>query len=97
MTVEYNLKLMKEAVNSDVIWDEIVELNYLADPKEYVYDFTVPGNESFLVDDNILVHNTLNTKHSSGAGVAGMQGIPRLNEVLRKTENIKNHSCILYE
>lgn len=96
MTVEYNLKLMKEVVNSDVIWDEIVELNYLADPKEYVYDFTVPGNESFLVDDNILVHNTLNTKHSSGAGVAGMQGIPRLNEVLRKTENIKTPLMYIY-
>ena len=39
---------------------------------------------------------TLNTKHSSGAGVAGMQGIPRLNEVLRKTENIKTPLMYIY-
>ena len=95
-TIEYNITLLKKTINSDVIWDEITELKYLDDPKEYVYDFTVPGNESFLVDDNILVHNTLNTKHASGAGVAGMQGIPRLNEILRKTENIKTPLMYIY-
>jgi DNA-directed RNA polymerase beta' subunit len=39
---------------------------------------------------------TLNTKHSSGAGVAGMQGIPRLNEIIRKTENIKTPLMYIY-
>jgi DNA-directed RNA polymerase II subunit RPB1 len=39
---------------------------------------------------------TLNTKHSAGAGVAGMQGIPRLNEILRKTENIKTPVMYIY-
>ena len=48
------------AAYSDVVWDEIVALEYLEDPKEFVYDFTVPGNDSFMVDDCILVHNTLN-------------------------------------
>ena len=52
---------LRSAAYSDVIWDEIVNLEYLADPKEYVYDFTVPGNDSFMVDDAILVHNTLNS------------------------------------
>jgi DNA-directed RNA polymerase beta' subunit len=49
------------AAYSDVVWDEIVDLEYLDDPKEFVYDFTVPGNDSFMVDDCILVHNTLNS------------------------------------
>ena len=96
MTASYNIEILKKTINSDVIWDEITELKYLDDPKEYVYDFTVPGNDSFMVDDNILVHNTLNTKHSSGAGVAGMQGIPRLNEILRKSENIKTPLMYIY-
>jgi DNA-directed RNA polymerase II subunit RPB1 len=39
---------------------------------------------------------TLNTKHSAGAGVSGMQGIPRLNEILRKTENIKTPLMYIY-
>jgi len=91
-----NIDILKTVINSDVIWDEIIDLTYLDDPKDYVYDIAVPGNETFMVDDNILIHNTLNTKHSSGAGVAGMQGIPRLNEILRKSENIKTPIMYIY-
>ena len=56
-----NLHLLESAANADVFWDEITELVYHEDPHEFVYDFTVPGNDSFMVDDNILVHNTLNS------------------------------------
>ena len=59
-TIEENMKILESALNADVVWDEIVELIYHEDPKEYVYDFTVPGNDSFMVDCNVLVHNTLN-------------------------------------
>jgi DNA-directed RNA polymerase beta' subunit len=59
--VSEEIAALKSAAYSDVIWDEITALEYLADPKEYVYDFTVPGNDSFMVDDAILVHNTLNS------------------------------------
>ena len=60
-TVDANIALLESALVGDVLWDEIVELVYLDDPKTYVYDFTVPGNDSFMVDDNVLVHNTLNS------------------------------------
>lgn len=56
-----NIEQLKEAAYSDVVWDEIVLLEVLDDPLEYVYDFTVPRDQSFLVDCNLLVHNTLNT------------------------------------
>lgn len=59
--VKFNMSILESALNSDIIWDEIVELEILPDPHEMVYDFTVPGNESFMVDDNIFVHNTLNS------------------------------------
>ena len=59
--VAENLEILESALDSDVLWDEIIDLVYLDDPKTYVYDFTVPGNDSFMVDDNILVHNTLNS------------------------------------
>lgn len=55
------LQILEDAYNSDVIWDEIINLEILDDPKEYVYDFSVPGLESFMVDAGILVHNTLNS------------------------------------
>lgn len=53
--------LIKNNINYDIAWDEIVEINILQDPKEYVYDFTVPGTETFMVDNGIFVHNTLNS------------------------------------
>ena len=49
------MKILEDAYNSDVIWDEITELKILPDPHEYVYDFTVPGLESFMIDTGILV------------------------------------------
>lgn len=39
---------------------------------------------------------TLNTKHASGAGVQGMQGIPRLNEIIRNTKNVKTPLMYIY-
>ena len=57
------IAVLRQAAESDVVWDEIVELEHLPDPGEYVYDFTVPGNDSFMVDCGILVHNTLNSVH----------------------------------
>jgi DNA-directed RNA polymerase beta' subunit len=87
--ISEELKYLKEAFDSDVIWDPIVEIEYLPDPKEYVYDFTVPGNQTFMISNGIFTHNTLNTFHSSGSGSAGMQGVPRLKELISCTANIK--------
>jgi DNA-directed RNA polymerase beta' subunit len=58
--VTANMQILQSALNADVVWDEIVELIYHEDPMELVYDFTVPGNDSFMVDCNVLIHNTLN-------------------------------------
>ena len=96
--VEANIALLESALIGDVLWDEIVELVYLDDPKEYVYDFTVPGNDSFMVDDNILVHNTLNTFHLAGVSSKSnmTRGVPRLKEMLKVTKNPKATALTVY-
>ena len=58
-----HMAVLRQALEADVVWDEIVALERLDDPGEMVYDFTVPGNDSFMVDCGILVHNTLNSVH----------------------------------
>jgi DNA-directed RNA polymerase beta' subunit len=56
------LKILNQAVKSDVIWDEIVHIEIISgDENEYVYDFTVPANQTFMLDSGIIVHNTLNS------------------------------------
>jgi DNA-directed RNA polymerase beta' subunit len=95
--VRTNLAILESAAYSDVLWDEIVDLVYLDDPKTYVYDFTVPGNDSFLVDDNIFVHNTLNTFHQAGVAAKSTmtRGVPRLKELLKVTKNPKATSLTI--
>ena len=93
-----SIAILDSALAADVIWDEIVNLEYLDDPKEYVYDFTVPGNDSFMVDDAIIVHNTLNTFHLAGVASKSnvTRGVPRLKELLKVTQNPKATSLTIY-
>lgn len=92
------IKLLEQACYSDVIWDEITEIKLLDDPKEYVYDFTVPGNDSFMINSGVLVHNTLNAFHSSG--IASMstttQGVPRVQELLSVSKKPKTPRLVIY-
>jgi DNA-directed RNA polymerase beta' subunit len=85
------MPVLRSALDADVVWDEIVEIERLPDPGEMVYDFTVPGNDSFMVDCGVLVHNTLNTFH--GAGVSSFtkvtSGVPRMKELMSMSKNIK--------
>lgn len=92
------LNILKQAAYSDIVWDEIVNIEYLDDPLEHVYDFTVPGNDSFMVDCGVLVHNTLNTFHLSGVASASkaVRGVPRIEELTRVTKNSKAPSMNIY-
>ncbi len=89
---------LNDAAESDIIWDKIIELEIIDDPHEYVYDFTVPGNDTFMVDNGILVHNTLNTFHLSGVASASkaVRGVPRMKELLSVTKNIKTPVMTIY-
>lgn len=94
-----NIYNLKKALYSDVFWDEIVRINVLSDPEDYVYDIGVDGNHTFMVGDGIFVHNTLNTFHT--AGVKGKDvslGVPRFDELLNatKSDNQKKVSCTAY-
>lgn len=92
------IDILRQAALGDVIWDEIIHIEYHEDPKEFVYDFTVPGNDSFMVDTCVLVHNTLNSFHSSGtaAAVKATSGVPRLRELLSVSKNIKTPTLLIY-
>ncbi len=80
--ISTDLIILKQMVNSDVVWDKIENIEYIDYDHEYVYDFSVPGLETFTTFDGIVTHNTLNTFHF--AGVAEMNvtvGLPRLIEI----------------
>lgn len=91
------IKLLKQAIYSDIIWDEIVELDiYIPSHDEFVYDFTVPGCETFLLNCGILTHNTLNTFHSAGKACATVTtGVPRFRELIDASKQQK-HTLISF-
>jgi DNA-directed RNA polymerase beta' subunit len=93
------LSILNQAANSDVVWDEIVNIEIISgDQNEYVYDFTVPANQTFMLDSGIIVHNTLNTFHTAGvASKANVtRGVPRIEEILSLSESIKHPSLTVY-
>ena len=60
--IKDELKILNQAATSNIIWDEIMKIE-ISTPEqtEYVYDFTVPANQTFMTDYGIIVHNTLNS------------------------------------
>lgn len=82
----------------DVILDEIVEVERVRDPltvskSENVYDFTVKKTLNFCIANGLGVRDTF---HSTGAGVVGMQGVPRIREIISCTKKIKTPMMIIY-
>jgi DNA-directed RNA polymerase subunit A" len=73
---------LKNAVNSDIVWDKIEKISYVDSNSKYVYDISVDGLETFVTFDGIITHNTMRAYHFAGsAGVKVTQGLPRLMEI----------------
>ena len=97
--IQDELDILKQAYNSDVVWDEIVSIEQYTPPEtDYVYDFTVPGNETFMLASGIIVHNTLNTFHFAGVSSKSnvTRGVPRIEEILSLSSEPKNPSLTIY-
>ena len=97
--IKDELRILKQAANSGVIWDEIVDIEiYTPNQKEYVYDFTVPANQTFMTDYGVIVHNTLNTFHFAGVSSKSnvTRGVPRIEEILSLSPEPKNPSLTIY-
>jgi DNA-directed RNA polymerase beta' subunit len=97
--IHSELQILQQAANSNVIWDEVKSIEiYTPDQTEYVYDFTVPANQTFMTDYGIIVHNTLNTFHFAGVASKSnvTRGVPRIEEILSLSENPKNPSVTIY-
>ncbi|MFH0970401.1 MAG: ATPase, T2SS/T4P/T4SS family [Candidatus Diapherotrites archaeon] len=72
---------LKQTMNSDVFFDEVVELQKIEHEETYVYDFSVPDAENF-VCENIIAHNTLELP------------VPYLKEIGFNVQRLKTRSPI---
>ena len=65
---DIELEYHSQVFNSDVVWEKITKLELIFEKDydfQYVYDFSVKGNETFALFSGIVVHNTLNTFHKA--------------------------------
>ena len=97
--IKDELLLIEQAISSNVVWDEIINIKYYTpEQTNFVYDFTVPGNQTFMTDYGVIVHNTLNTFHFAGVASKSnvTRGVPRIEEILSLSSDIKNPSLSIY-
>ena len=93
------LKIIEQAITSNVIWDEIIKIEYnTPDQTNFVYDFTVPGNQTFMTDTGVIIHNTLNTFHFAGVASKSnvTRGVPRIEEILSLSSDIKQPTLTVF-
>ncbi|MEW6329095.1 MAG: DNA-directed RNA polymerase subunit A'' [Candidatus Micrarchaeota archaeon] len=76
------LDVLRRAADGDVVWDEITDIEQVQPSSPYVYDFTVPGSETFATFDGIITHNTMRTFHYAGVAEQVPMGLPRLIEIV---------------
>ena len=97
--IENELNILRQAANANVIWDEITKIE-ISRPDEniFVYDFTVPKNQTFMTDYGVIIHNTLNTFHFAGVSSKSnvTRGVPRIEEILSLSDKPKNPSLTVY-
>jgi DNA-directed RNA polymerase beta' subunit len=96
--IHNELILIEQAIQSHVVWDEIIHIEYYTpEQNNYVYDFTVPGDQTFMTDYGVLVHNTLNTFHFAGVASKSnvTRGVPRIEEILSLSSEPKNPSLTI--
>jgi len=91
------ISMLRQMANSDVVWDEIVEIEEVKPSSEYVYDLTVEGTETFATFEGIITHNTMRTYHFAGtAGIQVTLGLPRLAEIFDAKKEPETPSMTIY-
>jgi DNA-directed RNA polymerase subunit A" len=82
INIDSELSILRGYLEEDVIWDEIIEINEYVPENKFVYDFSVPGLETFTTLDGIITHNTMRTFHYAGVAEHVPTGLPRLIEIV---------------
>jgi DNA-directed RNA polymerase II subunit RPB1 len=87
--------ILKKIIDSDVYYDEIISIELVKPTNKYVYDLTVDKDKTFVSYSGIVCYDTF---HSAGIGAKGTNtlGVPRMNELLSFSKNMKTPQMIIY-
>lgn len=94
--ISKEITLMERMYNSDVVWDEIVRIEYAPPTTPYVYDLTVNDAHTFATFDGLITHNTMRTFHYAGVAEHVPTGLPRLIELVDVRKEPKKPTIDIY-
>jgi len=95
--ISKELLLLRQMLDEDVVWDEIVSIRRIQAMSDYVYDFSVDGLETFTTFDGVITHNTLRTFHYAGVAELSVPlGLPRLIEIIDAKRSPKNSIMTIF-
>ena len=88
-------KIIKDILEENVFFDEIIEINEVQNNYKYAYDLTVADTRTFSIFNGLQVYDTFHFAGiSSKSNVT--RGVPRIKELLSVTKNIKAPSLTIY-
>lgn len=65
-------ELLQALVNSDILWDEITEVEEYESTDEFVYDLTIPETHNFIIN-GFVTHNTAAVIRDPDTGEFGLE------------------------
>lgn len=85
---------LQSASQMDVVFDRIESIEEVRPTRQHVYDLTVANTRNFALFNGLHCRDTF---HSAGIGEKNVTlGLPRLEELMKATKNIKTPSLTLY-
>ncbi len=96
INIDKELRILRGYLTEDVVWDEIVRVDEYVPENKTVYDFSVPGLETFTTSDGIITHNTMRTFHFAGVAEHVPTGLPRLIEIVDAKKEPKKSIIDIY-
>ncbi|KAJ5069587.1 intein-containing exportin-1 precursor [Anaeramoeba ignava] len=106
--IEKDIKSLKQALYSDVFHDLIIDIEEPnLDQQEYVYDISVEEDETFMVNNLMIVHNSCDTflKISNECrwnfvSTQGKDTSPFINKIINKLStnisDLENHQKLIF-
>ena len=92
---EIVMEKRQEGCMDELLFDQIISIEEVPNPTDYVYDLTVKDTRTFNIYNGLALYDTFHF-----AGVASKsnvtRGVPRIEEILSLSSEIKNPSLSIY-
>lgn len=90
-----DMKALKQIINSNVYYDQIVSIEEVKPTHKYVYDLTVEDTKNFILANGLSMRDSFH--HSGIASMsATVQGVPRMKELLSVSKKPKTPQMVIY-